>query len=151
MGSASDRSVNDDREFIDGVRDPYGLKVVSDGCPASFGPAGFSGFPSCWESFSGLGAFKGLGVSPPASVGSDGRGGGMPIPESDVAACKDWDELCALALALPGIRFFLSRLGCRGSFSLPEGGDLLKRLDNFRSFVGVTAARGGEEGTARVS
>lgn len=53
-----------------------------------------------------------------------------------------------LSQTLPGLRFFLSRLGCR--CSPLGGGDLEKRLDSLRSLGGVATAGGGGGGDAEV-
>jgi hypothetical protein len=67
------------------------------------------------------------------------------------SACNEFCELCALSFALPGIfGFFLSRLGCLGSFegsvdcTGPIVGDLAKKFfadwEIFLSFVGCWIA-----------
>lgn len=49
-------------------------------------------------------------------------------------ACKEFEELCALSLVLPGIFCFFKRLGWRTSFDSPVARGGLKKFDNFRSF-----------------
>lgn len=64
-----------------------------------------------------------------------------------LSTCNEFCELCALSLALPGsFGFFLSRLGCLGSFEEsvdctgPIVGDLEKKFEIFLSFAGCWVA-----------
>jgi hypothetical protein len=61
-------------------------------------------------------------------------------------ASKEFEELCALSLVLPGIFCFFKRLGWRASLDSPVVRGGMKRFDNFRSFGSVMTLGGLDAG-----
>src|SRR5205085_6773461 len=116
-----------------------GFSALCDGAASFAGPA----IPCCiggWDSATGVGAvfemigFKVANGSNRACMLTSGDTRGVWNAAAG-SACNEFCELCALSFALPGIfGFFLSRLGCLGSFegsvdcTGPIVGDLAKKF-----------------------